>query len=53
MLQRLGNVIYWMACGLVLLVVLFGVFWGELAPALILACLIWLSGKAARYVLAG
>jgi len=55
MLQRLGNVICWTASGLALLVVFLGVFIirGELAVFLVLAGLIWLSGRAARYVLAG
>jgi hypothetical protein len=55
MLQRLGNVIYWMACGLALLVVFLAVFIirGGVAEFLVAAGLIWFAGKATRYVLAG
>ena len=58
MRQRLGNVIYWTASGLALLVVFLGVFIirGPLlssAEFLVVAGLTWLAGKAARYVLAG
>ena len=59
MLQRLGNVIYWTASGLALLVFFFGVFLnirGEVVSSvelLVFAGLIWLAGKVARYVLVG
>jgi hypothetical protein len=64
--QRLGNVIYWTASGVALLVVLFGVLRVVSQPidfvalsvidfvALsVIAGLIWLAGKTARYVLVG
>jgi hypothetical protein len=60
MAERLGDVIYWMASGVALLVVCYGVFFaviaahlGPLLGGLLVAILIWLAGKAARYVLAG
>jgi hypothetical protein len=52
MLQRLGNVIYWTASGVALLVVFFGFIRGELAVGLVVAALIWLAGRAVRYILA-
>jgi hypothetical protein len=53
--QRLGNLVYWTACGLALLVVFLAVFIisGGLAEFLVAAGLIWLTGKAARYALVG
>jgi hypothetical protein len=60
MLQRLGDVIYWTASGLALLVVFYGGFFALIAAhlrplvgGLVVAALIWLAGRAARYVLAG
>ena len=59
MLQRLGNVVYWTASSVALLVVLFAMFIfvrGEVVSSvelLVVAGLIWLAGKVARYVLAG
>ena len=59
MLQRLGNVVYWTASSVALLVVLFAMFIfvrGEVVSSvelLVFAGLIWLAGKVARYVLVG
>ena len=59
MLQRLGNVVYWTASSVALLVVLFAMFIfvrGEVVSSvelLVVAGLIWLAGKVARYVLVG
>jgi hypothetical protein len=53
MAQRLGNVIYWMASGVALLVGCYVVFRGEIVGGFVIAGLAWLAGKAARYVLAG
>ena len=59
MLQRLGNVVYWTASSVALLVVFFAMFIfirGEVVSSvelLVVAGLIWLAGKVARYVLAG
>ena len=59
MLQRLGNVVYWTASSVALLVVFFAMFIfirGEVVSSvelLVVAVLIWLAGKVARYVLAG
>ena len=57
MLQRLGNVVYWTASSVALLVVFFALFiGGEVVSSvelLVVAGLIWLAGKVARYVLAG
>jgi hypothetical protein len=59
MLQRLGNVVYWTACGVALLVVFFALFIGirgevvSSVELLVFAGLIWLAGKVARYVLVG
>ena len=60
MLQRLGNVICWTASGLALLVVCYGGFFALIAAhlrplvgGLVVAGLIWLAGRATRYVLAG
>jgi hypothetical protein len=58
-LQRLGNVVYWTASSVALLVVLFAMFIfvrGEVVSSvelLVVAGLIWLAGKVARYVLVG
>jgi hypothetical protein len=58
-LQRLGNVVYWTASGVALLVVFFAMFIfirGEVVSSvelLVVACLIWLAGNVARYVLVG
>ena len=57
MLQRLGNVVYWTASSVALLVVFFALFiGGEVVSSvelLVFAGLIWLAGKVARYVLVG
>ena len=59
MLQRLGNVVYWTASSVALPVVFFAMFIfirGEVVSSvelLVVAGLIWLAGKVARYVLAG
>ena len=59
MLQRLGNVVYWTASSVGLLVVFFAMFIfirGEVVSSvelLVVAGLIWLAGKVARYVLVG
>ena len=59
MLQRLGNVVYWTASSVALLVVFFAMFTfirGEVVSSvelLVVAGLIWLAGKVARYVLVG
>jgi hypothetical protein len=65
---RLGNVLYWTGCGLAGLIVLLGVvlYFGVdptsaagRSPGLILlvagaiAFLVWLVGRAARYIMAG
>jgi len=58
-LQRLGNVVYWTASSVALLVVFFAMFIfirGEVVSSvelLVVAGLIWLAGKVARYVLVG
>jgi hypothetical protein len=63
MLARLGDVLYWAACGLAVLFLLlsasvvvfgegdsrtFGITWTA-----VLGVLVWLFGRACRYVLAG
>jgi hypothetical protein len=67
MLQRLGNVIYWAASGAAVLFLLAGVLmvmdtpdphlsssdWDSIFVDSVIAGLIWLAGKATRYVLAG
>ena len=58
MLQRLGNVIYWTASGIAVLSVLIGVSpphsdWVIPIVFCVIGGLIWLAGRAARYVLAG
>jgi hypothetical protein len=63
MTRRLGNVIYWGCSGLAAIIVLIGAygartiggdydFW-TLGGALVAAAIVWLIGKASRYVLAG
>ena len=60
MLARLGNVLYWAAC-LLTLVPLLAFGWmafdnGGIVPfviGILIAGLIWLVGRACRYVLAG
>ena len=62
--QRLGNVIYWTASAVAVLFVLLGVLMAVtyespkdwIVPIVfcsVIAGLIWLAGKAARYILAG
>jgi hypothetical protein len=67
MLQRLGNVIYWTASGAAVLIAALGIWAPTTFPdyptadnlilftggGFVIAGLIWLAGKAARYVLAG
>jgi hypothetical protein len=64
MLQRLGNVIYWTTSGAAVLCFFFGVLIavgaemlhdqvGAIVAYSVVGGLIWLAGKAARYVLAG
>jgi hypothetical protein len=69
MLQRLGNVIHWTTSGAAVLSVLLGVYtavdltqasssdWIDWVVPIVFCSviggLIWLAGKAARYVLAG
>ena len=62
MLARLGQVIYWAACGIAVVVVLFGIAmsFGDnddsliiIVGSLVYAALVWLLGRAALYVSAG
>jgi len=63
MLARLGNVLYWGGCVLAALVLLSGLLLFEgmsasdtafyAALTLIASALVWLVGRAAKYVLAG
>jgi hypothetical protein len=66
MLARLGSVLYWFGCGAALIVLAFGGLvayeernfaWSStpatLVVFLVLAGLVWLAGRACRYVLAG
>jgi hypothetical protein len=63
MVARLGQVLYWAACAIAvfwLILGLFGVFtretlepWNDIPVFIGGAILIWLIGRAVRYVLAG
>ena len=59
MLARLGNVIYWMTCGLAILVLSMFVSlamkdgWGLVLYGIMAATMIWVVGRAVRSVLAG
>ena len=64
MLQRLGNVIYWTNSGAAVLFFLYGLLVAVNEPSpdnkifglvvcWVTAALIWLAGRATRYVLAG
>jgi hypothetical protein len=69
MLARLGNVFYWMGCGLAVLAWVIAIlmiygdyahlgpprsdFYFVLGLAAVTSIVIWLLGRAARYVLAG
>jgi uncharacterized membrane-anchored protein len=59
MLARLGNVLYWLGCGLAIVVTAVGAViahdtgLGFFVAALVIAALIWLVGRACRYVLSG
>ena len=60
-LARLGNVIYWLACGIACLLIVAAVFAtiaGHPEPVVlgvvgVLALLVWLGGLAVRYVVRG
>ena len=62
MLARLGEVVYWAGCGLAVIWIGMGLYasfdrehprWEDFALAGGGAVLIWLIGRATRYVLAG
>ena len=64
MLARLGQVLYWVCCGIAVLMLLYGLLgftylnmqdaiFGSVIPAIIVALIFWLAGRAARYILAG
>ena len=65
MLARLGDVLYWLGCGVAVLFILAGVAMGtsdnnagaDVAPLVIYfgggAIISWLIGRACRYVLSG
>lgn len=62
MVARLGDVLYWALSGLSGLIVIFGAFanlkshppdWETFLIAVAGAFLVWLFGRACRYVLAG
>ena len=62
MLARLGEVLYWTACGIGALLGMIGVYaffndnrpysWAPLLICWVVAGLVWLVGRGARYVLA-
>ena len=59
-IQRLGDVLYWLGCGLAVVALGMGLYFsiqgdtGELLTFFgIVAVVIWLVGRACRYVLAG
>lgn len=61
MAARLGNVLYWAACVVAAVTVFFSV-WGSISTGWFrdavmvqfgFALVVWLAGRAARYVLAG
>lgn len=59
MLARLGNVLYWKAAALSVLIVVVGIpappkaRWHLIAVFFVIAGVVWLLGRACRYVLAG
>jgi 4-hydroxybenzoate polyprenyltransferase len=63
MAARLGKVLYWAGCVLAALIIAIGVVlssvtraeqdWWALIVAFVVALLVWLTGRACRYVLAG
>jgi hypothetical protein len=60
MIDRLANVLYWTACAAAVLLVILGIDAARvreeptsLFVAALAAALVWLAGRAARYVLAG
>ena len=64
MLARLGNVLYWTAAALSVLIVVVGIpaglneappnaRWSLIAVFFVIAGVVWLLGRACRYVLAG
>jgi len=63
-LSRLGNVLYWLCTGVAALFALVSVYsalfgqvenggWWLLGALAVLAIVVWLIGRAARYILAG
>ena len=62
MIDRLANVLYWTACALALALIVLGFGYystttglrpGFLVLVLVVAFVIWLIGRAVRYVLSG
>lgn len=63
MIERLGNVLYWLGCAIGVIfgaLCCFGVFFGvgserwiTIIGAAIFAAVFWATGRACRYVLAG
>lgn len=66
MLERLGNVVYWLSCALAGALLVFCELFGALSVSLDLASRlvaifggaiaavgVWLTGRAARYILSG
>jgi hypothetical protein len=61
MVERLGHVLYWAGCVLAILIIVIGVYlswyerdaWEMRVITFVVAALVWLIGRACRYVLAG
>jgi hypothetical protein len=65
MLERLGNILYWLGCGLATLITALGVYlgfdentgagrgWMVFAFCAVVAILFWLVGRGCRYLFSG
>jgi hypothetical protein len=61
MVERLGHVLYWAGCVLAILIIVIGVYlswyerdaWEMRVITFVVAALVWLIGRACRYLLAG
>lgn len=57
MAARLGNVLYWMSCGIAALISVAVILWARRLEDIVIATvgagLIWIVGRAFRYILSG